>query len=463
MSHDDLTTRPVRWGILGAGGIASSLAADIARTDGHVVAAVAARDAEPRRRVRAAVRRAAQLRQLRRAVADDDVDVVYVATTHPFHREQALAAIAAGKPVLVEKPLTAQRRRRPRGVRRRRAGGGLRDGGHVDAHQPAGPAGAGPGRRRGARGGARGPGRLRLRPRLRPRPPAVGPRQRRRRPARPRHLPRDVRVAFLGAPDRVQVSGDLAPTGVDRTVAMQWSREDGAIAQLFSSSAVTTSCRATVSGTRGWLSLEPTFFSPTTMLVSIDGEVRRVETEPAGYVPQIEEVGRCLRAGLLESPLVPQAETVAILELMDGVRAELGVPTRASERRGCGTAQDRGALRGRGWQRGQEKDERFMKCSRRIGRAAAGARAALRPVRVQRPVEVAARAVDVDVERVEARPALRRAPPHHLGGVVEQPARGRAASARGRPLAVQPAPARGPRRRRCCRCPRRGTGRAGPA
>ena len=46
MTDADLTTRPVRWGILGAGGIASSLAADISRTDGHVVAAVAARDAE---------------------------------------------------------------------------------------------------------------------------------------------------------------------------------------------------------------------------------------------------------------------------------------------------------------------------------------------------------------------------------------------------------------------------------
>jgi len=32
-----------------------------------------------------------------------------------------------------------------------------------------------------------------------------------------------------------------------------------------------------------------------------------------------------LRAGLLESPMVPQGETVAILELLDGVRAELGV------------------------------------------------------------------------------------------------------------------------------------------
>ena len=169
------------------------------------------------------------------------------------------------------------------------------------------------------------PSRLRLRPRLRPGTPAADRDNGGGALLDLGIYPATFAWLFLGAPDRVQVSGDLAPTGVDRTVAMQWSRDDGAIAQLFSSSAVTTSCRATVSGTRGWLSLEPTFFVPTTMLVSIDGEVRRVETEPAGYVPQIEEVGRCLRAGLLESPLVPQGETVAILELMDGVRAELGV------------------------------------------------------------------------------------------------------------------------------------------
>ena len=48
--------------------------------------------------------------------------------------------------------------------------------------------------------GARRPGGLRLRPRLRPRAPAAGPRERRRSPARPRHLPRDVRVAVPGRP-----------------------------------------------------------------------------------------------------------------------------------------------------------------------------------------------------------------------------------------------------------------------
>jgi len=325
VTDSDLTTRPVRWGILGAGGIASSLAADISRTDGHVVAAVAARNADRAAEFARRYDAPRSFGSYDELYADDEVDVVYVATTHPFHRQQALAAIEAGKPVLVEKPLTldadgarevfaaaakagvfameAMWMRTNPLVRQALdlvAGGEL---GEVRAVQAdfAFALDYDPSHRlldRENGGGAL----LDL-----------------------GIYPATFAWLFLGAPDRVQVSGDLAPTGVDRTVAMQWSREDGAIAQLFSSSAVTTSCRATVAGTRGWLSLEPTFFVPTTMLVSIDGDVRRVETEPAGYVPQIEEVGRCLRAGLLESPLVPQADTVAILELMDGVRAELGV------------------------------------------------------------------------------------------------------------------------------------------
>ena len=38
-------------------------------------------------------------------VNDDEVDVVYVSTTHPNHRVQSLLAIEAGKAVLIEKPV----------------------------------------------------------------------------------------------------------------------------------------------------------------------------------------------------------------------------------------------------------------------------------------------------------------------------------------------------------------------
>jgi hypothetical protein len=51
----------------------------------------------------------------------------------------------------------------------------------------------------------------------------------------------------------------------------------------------------------------------------------RVTGEGTAYGPQIQEVERCLRAGLLQSPLAPHADTIAILELIDQARADLGV------------------------------------------------------------------------------------------------------------------------------------------
>src|ERR1039458_194423 len=97
--------RPIRWGFLGAGGIAAEMAADLHHGN-NVLHAVAARDAD--RAAAFAARYGASHSQsdYRAVVEDPDVDIVYVATTHPFHREQALMAIDAGKHVLIEKPLT---------------------------------------------------------------------------------------------------------------------------------------------------------------------------------------------------------------------------------------------------------------------------------------------------------------------------------------------------------------------
>ena len=44
-----------------------------------------------------------------------------------------------------------------------------------------------------------------------------------------------------------------------------------------------------------------------------------------GYGHEIAEVGRCLEAGLRESPLVPHAQTLTILRQMDDVRRQVGV------------------------------------------------------------------------------------------------------------------------------------------
>ena len=97
---------PLRWGILGTGLIANAFAADLVHTDSGVVIAVGSRSqAGPMRSAIGTASRAGT-RATRRSSPIPDVDVIYVATPHSFHHENALLALEAGKHVLVEKAFT---------------------------------------------------------------------------------------------------------------------------------------------------------------------------------------------------------------------------------------------------------------------------------------------------------------------------------------------------------------------
>jgi predicted dehydrogenase len=92
--------RPVRWGILGTGGIAHAFARDLAlQPDGEVVA-VGSRSqasADALGDEFGVPHRHASYQAL-----VNDVDAVHVSTTHPGHHDAALLAINAGKAVLGE-------------------------------------------------------------------------------------------------------------------------------------------------------------------------------------------------------------------------------------------------------------------------------------------------------------------------------------------------------------------------
>jgi xylose dehydrogenase (NAD/NADP) len=93
---------PVRWGLLGAGFVASRGVAPAMRdADGVIVQAVAARD----------IARAESLRPVRATTSydevcqADDVDAVYISLPNDSHLRWVAAALRAGKHVLCEKPL----------------------------------------------------------------------------------------------------------------------------------------------------------------------------------------------------------------------------------------------------------------------------------------------------------------------------------------------------------------------
>lgn len=98
-------TTPFRWGIVGAGAIARQFVADLAHVGDATVAAVFSRTEAAARKLADEAGTATVPAQLEVMFADPDIDAVYIATPNSLHAEQALKALAAGKPVLVEKPL----------------------------------------------------------------------------------------------------------------------------------------------------------------------------------------------------------------------------------------------------------------------------------------------------------------------------------------------------------------------
>jgi xylose dehydrogenase (NAD/NADP) len=94
---------PVRWGVLGAGWLVNQATARaIHNASGAALQATAARDlarAEATNPVRAYA-------AYEQAIADPDVDAVYVCLTNEAHLPWILSAVEAGKHVLCEKPLT---------------------------------------------------------------------------------------------------------------------------------------------------------------------------------------------------------------------------------------------------------------------------------------------------------------------------------------------------------------------
>jgi predicted dehydrogenase len=97
----------VRWGFLTTGKIARKVAADLALVPGSELVAVGARRLESAEAFVAehapGARAHASYADL---VADDGVDVVYVASPHALHLEHVRMALEAGKHVLCEKPVT---------------------------------------------------------------------------------------------------------------------------------------------------------------------------------------------------------------------------------------------------------------------------------------------------------------------------------------------------------------------
>uniref|UniRef100_UPI002B2731A8 Gfo/Idh/MocA family protein n=1 Tax=Nocardioides sp. TaxID=35761 RepID=UPI002B2731A8 len=329
--------RSIRWGILATGKIAHSFAEDLALVDDAHLVAVGSRTTQSARAFtdEHGGRPHGSYADL---LADPDVEVVYVASPHALHLEHATAAFGAGKHVLCEKPLTVTLDQAEQMV----ALAVEHDLFLMEAMWTA----------------------------CHPVVQTVVDAVRSGRLGRPRHLhaelgfrvdaepgdrmldpalgasalldmgiyPLTLAHLLLGEAETLHATADLSDRGIDLDVAITGRYPGGALATMSASMTSWSSRSASLATDLGRLDLADFHHPTAAVFTPYAGRGSGEEAGPAidllvesptvlgrGYTHEILEVGRCLRAGLRESPLVPHAQTLTLMRQMEGLLGQVGV------------------------------------------------------------------------------------------------------------------------------------------
>ncbi|MGD8148385.1 Gfo/Idh/MocA family protein [Ornithinimicrobium sp. Y1694] len=318
--------RKVRWGLLAAGKIAHALAGAIQETEGGTMVRVAARDPERAREFAEQYDIPAH-GTYEDLYADDEVDAVYISSTHPHHAEQALRCLDAGKHVLIEKPLALTVADTERVLDTARARGLLAMEAMWTRCMPLVQDLVGR-----VRGGQIG--RVRSFAAAFTMPFEYVDTHRVFDLANGGGALLDIGIypvtlahLLVGHPTHLQVLGSQAPTGADDLAALQWMTAEGAVAQVICDSQSAGASRTVIRGSDGWIEVHGPVNAPTsfTLYRGRDADGKEIRHPQHHYRHEVEEFHRCLQEGRVESTLVPHADTIAIMTILESARRELGV------------------------------------------------------------------------------------------------------------------------------------------
>jgi len=319
----------IRWGIIGTGRIAAAMAGALNDdVDDARLVAVGSRTQDSADRFAATWDIPNAHAGYELVCSDPDVDVIYVATMNDLHHPNTLAALAAGKHVLCEKPVALNARQAQE----------MYDAAHgagvflmeamwmrfnpfiAKIDELVGNGAIGELRYIEADFGFSG-----------------SPEE------SPRHYlnvhgggalldlgvyPLSFAYHLVGIPGEFRALGRLSDEGIDESVSIIANHDGGVMSVLGASLVADTPTRAVVSGSTGRIEVDRMFhFSQALELHRDDDMIESFDTGFAGHGFQFEvrEVHRCIRAGLLQSERHTHADSLAITAWSDAVRERIGV------------------------------------------------------------------------------------------------------------------------------------------
>lgn len=320
-----MAVQTMKWGIIGAGWISGKFVRDLAYAEGAEVAAVAARSLESAQEFADKFGIAKAYGSYEELAGDPEIDIVYIGTIHPAHKDNMLLCLQAGKSVLCEKPFTmtaaeaeeAARCAEENGVflmeamwtrflapiRQVRAWlaedrigevrlvkadfgfnvGWSPDGRLLDPHKG---------------GGALLDAGI---------------------------YPISFASMIYGEqPARIESQVRIGKTGVDEQFSLLFEYNGGKTALLNAAVQLSLVNDAYVYGTKGYIHI-PNFLMATTAKLHVHGEETVEHTdhrEAEGYALEAEEAMNALREGKKQSDIMPVSETVAIMRTLDSIREQ---------------------------------------------------------------------------------------------------------------------------------------------
>jgi predicted dehydrogenase len=322
---------PVRWGIIGAGGIATTFASAVLKHTNHQIVAVGSRTPGKAAEFAAPLGIATAYESYEELLADPNVDAVYVATIPGDHLKHALQVIEAGKPVLVEKPIALSSKDAETLFAAAKAKGVLAMEAMWMAYQPqtfiakesiaAGQIGdiklviadfnqeLGWVDRLWQQGGGSPMFDCGI-------------------------YPVTFAYQYLGIPEKIRSLAKFGRNGYESEVVSYWDYASGASAVLTMSMNAHTDNHGTVAGSAGSLEFKPPFFVNNGLSLlpadfNVTGEKWLDQTgviAHEGLLWQALYFGEFLANGLTESPVHGPQDTINCLRLVETIREQIGAP-----------------------------------------------------------------------------------------------------------------------------------------
>lgn len=315
----------VKWGILGPGAIAHKFVQALLTIEEAEITAVGSRDKNRAEAFSKQYGIEKSYGSYEELASDPEIDIIYVATPHPFHKECTKLCLDAGKAVLCEKPFTLNAKDTSELVELARKKNlflmeamwtryfpavektreWLKEGIIGDVQILKADLGF---------GGEHDPkGRL-LNPEL----------------GGGALLDLGIypvsfaSMVFGAQPKTIKSLADIGPTGVDEKCTMLFGYDKGEMASLTSTFRSYIVNDAWIFGTRGSIHI-PEFNKPGKAVLSlVDGRTEIFDSpyESTGYQFEAIEAINCIKQGKTESEIMPLDESIAIMKTLDDLRAQ---------------------------------------------------------------------------------------------------------------------------------------------